>query len=371
MNVKHFFILLCCFFISFDSYASNEKQQQDLVKIKQELAKQKKEKEKLEKQDKAIKEIVSENEKRLISIASNIKESEKKISGLDNQLNFLNKQQGAYESEMLEMQKEMSETVAVLQMFALTPQPVLFETSKDVSAQLNSAISLENSLLMSEEKFNQYMALMEKIESNRKEISKTKVSLDKNKSELTKKQSNMKSVIDEQSKKLQSIQKEKKAVDSKISKLAKESKNLEDFLKRALSKPTASGKYEKYTGSAPLLAKAPMPVNGTIIQGFGEQNENKIKSEGWRIRTIANATVTSPHDGVVIFADYFKGYNKMVIIEHNKNFHTILANMDQIYIAEGQSVKKGVPVGQVGVSKVLYLEVRYKNKPLNPKFYFR
>ncbi len=371
MKVKHFFLILTLILcnISF-VFAQEEKTQQDLVKLKQELARQKQEKSKLDQKDKEIQKVVSINEQKLITIASSIRESEKKINNLDSQLTFLNKQRDTYEQEMKEMQKEMSEAIAILQMFALTPQPILLETSSDISNQLTSAITLENSIILSEEKFKVYYDLIEKVEKNQEQISETKTNIDRNKKDLTQKQSSMKSTINEQTQKLNDIKSEKKQVESNIQKLAQQSRNLEEFLKKALAKKTAQDKYEKYTGTAPRLPKAPLPADGTIIQVFGEANENKIKSDGWKIRTGSDATVTSTHQGVVIFADYFKGYNKLIIIEHNQNFHTIIANLGAIYVQEGQNVAKGTPVGEVGQSRTVYLEIRYKNKPLNPGNYF-
>jgi septal ring factor EnvC (AmiA/AmiB activator) len=62
--------------------------------------------------------------------------------------------------------------------------------------------------------------------------------------------------------------------------------------------------------------KLNLPVRGRIVVRFGEKTALGLKSDGWRIRTRGDALVLAPADGVVKFADSFRGFGRVVIMSH-------------------------------------------------------
>ncbi len=71
----------------------------------------------------------------------------------------------------------------------------------------------------------------------------------------------------------------------------------------------------------------------------------------------------------------FKGYGKLVILEHSKNWATFYAHMTKFEHSEGTWVNKGDVVGYVGstgrsTAPHLHFEVRYKNIAIDPMPYF-
>ena len=71
----------------------------------------------------------------------------------------------------------------------------------------------------------------------------------------------------------------------------------------------------------------------------------------------------------------FRGYGKLVIIEHSKNWATFYAHMSSFHRKEKTWVNKGDIVGYVGHTgrsrgDHLHFEIRYKNRPIDPLGYF-
>ena len=59
------------------------------------------------------------------------------------------------------------------------------------------------------------------------------------------------------------------------------------------------------------------------------------------------------HGGKVVFADWFKGYGQLVIISHGEGYHTLYANLAEIFYKVGDIIKGQQAVGKVGESGTL------------------
>ena len=70
-----------------------------------------------------------------------------------------------------------------------------------------------------------------------------------------------------------------------------------------------------------------------------------------------------------------RGYGNRVTISHGYGFKTLYAHMNGMYVKVGEKVTRGQIIGTVGNSgrstgPHLHYEVIYKNKRMNPKFYY-
>ena len=72
-----------------------------------------------------------------------------------------------------------------------------------------------------------------------------------------------------------------------------------------------------------------------------------------------------------MFADYFKGYGNLIIVQHADNFYSMYGHCDRIIKKKGDKVTEGETISIAGNSgsaagKSLYLEIRKDLKPENP-----
>lgn len=65
------------------------------------------------------------------------------------------------------------------------------------------------------------------------------------------------------------------------------------------------------------------------------------------------AGIPAVYDGVVIYADWYEGYGKTVVLQHGDTTYTLYGHCAELYVVPGQAVKQGdviAAVGSTGVS---------------------
>jgi lipoprotein NlpD len=117
----------------------------------------------------------------------------------------------------------------------------------------------------------------------------------------------------------------------------------------------------------PQATQLAWPVNGKIIQSFGKEKSTGISFAGKIGDPIAAAA-----DGKVIFSNTtLPQYGKMIIVKHDDDTHTVYAHNKTLLVKEGQQVKRGQKIAELGDSGAtepkLYFEVRSKGKPVDPQ----
>jgi len=120
----------------------------------------------------------------------------------------------------------------------------------------------------------------------------------------------------------------------------------------------------------------PWPVRGRILKGFGKSVDPKLQTsllhKGLDIQVDRGETVRCVHPGKVLFADWFRGYGKLVILDHGEGYCTLYAHNDEVLVEVGSQVEAQQPIaragetGSLGGAK-LYFEVRKDNVPVDPR----
>lgn len=123
----------------------------------------------------------------------------------------------------------------------------------------------------------------------------------------------------------------------------------------------------------------PWPASGRVRSGFGKRKHPKFDTytvqNGIEIAASLEAPVNAVHEGVVAFADRFRGYGLMVVLDHGNKHHTLYAHLADTTVEVGQRVVTGQTIGAVGASGLegagLYFEVRFQGKPEDPEEWLR
>ncbi len=127
--------------------------------------------------------------------------------------------------------------------------------------------------------------------------------------------------------------------------------------------------------------KLPWPLPGKVVTRFGLERHRQFKTTVMNNGIeIAPADERSPvravHAGKVVFADTFQGYGSLVIIDHGMNYYTLYGHCAEFLVVQGEFVREEQPIASVGDTgslsgRSLYLEVRYRTKPLDPLQWLR
>lgn len=125
----------------------------------------------------------------------------------------------------------------------------------------------------------------------------------------------------------------------------------------------------------------PWPVQGDIVTTFGLKKHpkfnTKTRSNGIEIApSKKDEIVKAIHSGKVAFADYFKGYGNLIIIDHGLTYYSLYGHCSDFLVEKGDLVNTEQAiaiVGDFGSLKgiTLYFEIRNKTKPLDPLQWLR
>ncbi|GMN02444.1 murein hydrolase activator EnvC family protein [Erythrobacter sp. MTPC3] len=124
--------------------------------------------------------------------------------------------------------------------------------------------------------------------------------------------------------------------------------------------------------ASPTAAAAPprdfqLPVQGRTIAGFGEERESGLRSSGLTLAPERGAQIVAPASGRIAFAGPYRGYGRIVIIEHAGGWTSLVTGMERITVAVGDSVIGGSPMGAAGAGDApVTLELRRDGDPVNP-----
>ena len=101
-------------------------------------------------------------------------------------------------------------------------------------------------------------------------------------------------------------------------------------------------------------------------------NIKKIYQEklntGINLSVINDTKLIAPKNSLVVYADFFKGYGNMIILDLSNGYHLILSGLSNIYCKTGDWLEKGMVLGDINSSNNnnLYMEFRFKGKTISP-----
>ena len=118
------------------------------------------------------------------------------------------------------------------------------------------------------------------------------------------------------------------------------------------------------------------PVVGDVDGGFGTQLHPRFKTvtvrNGIEIDAPVGTTVATVYDGEVVYADWFQGYGKLLIVSHPGDVHSLYGFLSDYTVEPGTWVTQGDPIGLVGDTGSLsgprlYFEIRVEGAPVDPE----
>lgn len=114
-----------------------------------------------------------------------------------------------------------------------------------------------------------------------------------------------------------------------------------------------------------------LPVMGRTLAGFG-MAENGGTSTGLTLAPRPGAQVVAPAAGRVAFAGPYRGYGRIVIIEHEGGWTSLITGLARVDVRVGERLVGGAPLGVAGQGRPrISLELRRDNEPVNPLQYLR
>jgi septal ring factor EnvC (AmiA/AmiB activator) len=118
------------------------------------------------------------------------------------------------------------------------------------------------------------------------------------------------------------------------------------------------------------------PVEGKLEGRFGTQLHPRFKTvtvrNGIEIQAPVGAPVRAVYEGEVVYAAWFQGYGKLLILQHPGGGHSLYGYLSEFDVAKGDRVARGESIARVGDTGSLegprlYFEIRMDGRPVNPE----
>ncbi|MEW6337069.1 MAG: murein hydrolase activator EnvC family protein [Acidobacteriota bacterium] len=122
-----------------------------------------------------------------------------------------------------------------------------------------------------------------------------------------------------------------------------------------------------------LRGGLPWPVQGAVARRFGSHRDPRYGtvtvSHGVAFAAPSGQTVRAIGGGKVAYAQFFKGYGNLVIVQHGGQAFSLYARLAGMLARAGERVAMGDPVGLTGPDEGegnLYLEIRIGKEAQDP-----
>jgi len=113
-----------------------------------------------------------------------------------------------------------------------------------------------------------------------------------------------------------------------------------------------------------------IPFQGKIVTSFGPSVDKvtkiKLFSPGIGIKGSAGGAVFAVAAGSVAYVGDLRGYGKFVIIDHDGQYFTTYAGMEQPLVIVGELVATGIKIGLATPDGLVKFELRKGREPLDP-----
>jgi len=173
-----------------------------------------------------------------------------------------------------------------------------------------------------------------------------------------------------------------------LEELGESAEKLEALIRKAARTEEAGPRARHPAGGgappgAPFVSRKgmlPWPVEGELFRAFGTYSDPgaqvPVMNRGIDIRTRPDTPVHAVWEGEVIYADWFRGYGNLVIVDHGQKHYSVLSDLSRLSKGKGEPVEAGEVLGYAteGGTKggaLVHFEIWHRGRPQNPMLWIR
>ncbi|MCB1531294.1 MAG: peptidoglycan DD-metalloendopeptidase family protein [Alphaproteobacteria bacterium] len=329
-----------------------------------------------------VKEISGELDKtkdRLVKIGRSIQNNEKTLQELEGRIQELETKRETIHAELQEDQKSISRLVLALQRIKRVPPEALIAKPDAPLKTAQSAMLMSDIIPTLNKQAERLKTNLQSLDEISTELETKKQAAIKSSAMLKEEEVKLSELVDRRQKLYAKTASDLEEQQKRARKISHQAKNVRDLVKRLEDDKQQSTSASPSTQQAVLTTPIPkpgkpqLPLSGIIRTGYNQTDAFGAPSKGLEIEGRAGALIVVPMGGIVRFAGHFKNYGNMIIIEHEKGYHSLIAGFEKLDTVVGQSVSTGEPLGKLhntsnasGKNPTLYYELRYKGEPINP-----
>jgi septal ring factor EnvC (AmiA/AmiB activator) len=357
-----------------------------LKEVEERIKRERKAAAELAKRTAAIRREIQALRDKLVRGAMATQARETTLTRQENELRQLEAKEKAAAADFKVRQQQLAEILAALQRLSLRPPVTLASRSDDANDAVRSALllrslipELERRAERLKQEIEAYAKLKEAVRARRHTVADADSALAREKQALF-------VLLEQKQALLSETEQEQAANAARLAALTQEAQDLRELIAKlqkdkathkgtaprtaALTEPD-KGKIRSFAGAR---GKITLPAAGNVTFRFGSEEKFGEFNKGLMIAARRGAQAIAPFDGQVVFAGPFRGYGRILIIEHRDGYHSLIVGLARIDVSVKQWVLAGEPVGIVGEhdsqGAQLYVEIRHNGRPIDPATWF-
>jgi murein hydrolase activator len=346
----------------------------------------------------------------LIATTAREQDAERGVVAADQRLTSLNDKAAALSRSLQTRRGAIVEILAALQRMGASPPPAILVRSADMAEAVRAATLLSGMTANLRAETEQLTHDVDDLSSTRKSIAQERQTLSEAVASLTTEKARLSALVDARKESLASAESALGSQQKRAADLANQAATLKDLIARIDAEEAqrkaqeqaaraaeehaaqeVEAKAEKARDIQPVRlhpeiafsdvkGRLPLPVAGTVLKDFGSSDGLGGTEHGVLIATLANAVVSAPADGSVLYSGPYRSYGRLLIIDAGEGYYVLLAGLERTYVSRGEAVLSGEPVGVVGdgsikmaaaaavgaAQPVLYIELRKDGTAIDP-----
>jgi septal ring factor EnvC (AmiA/AmiB activator) len=388
--------VICLLFIislTLNAHAVEEKK-----RIEDEVTKTKEKLSDIGQKIKKKKKELTQAEKDELSTINQLNVIDKKLSKNQNELDLLNRRLKNLKKEMLTIDSQLglinqdiarrkkvfNKRITALYKYERIGGILRIIFSSDSYLDLSQRTKFIGTVLRSDtQMIQQFMEQLSLTKEKKEKLKENKKSLEKVKASIRRKENQINGQKQKKTVFLKQVRNEKRTYQVAVRELEKSSRELQSLIDSLKEELRGKGKRyipEDGKGFAVLKGKLLSPIPGKIISRYGNHVDPQLNTvffqKGIEISTKWGKEIKAIYGGKVLYADWFKGYGNIVIIDHGDSYYSLSAHLSKMLKRTGDRVEAGEVIaltGDTGSLKgpCLYFELRHHGEPLNPLHWLR
>lgn len=322
----------------------------------------------------------------LVEIARSIQKNESKMNDLDTRIVNLELKKTTLEDQLSTDRASISRLILALERIRRTPPEAMLANPESPYKTAQSALLMGDIIPSVNRHAKALRNNLETLAKVTDDLNRERDESERLSADLKSRYTELSALVDHRKQIYTEVDQDLHIREVSIQKISLQAKNLEDLvtkLKEDALREEARRKSREAVMKIPLpkltikpdSGQVQLPISGIIHTQFKQKDDLGAVSKGLTIEARAGALVVAPKSGVISFAGPFKRYGNLIIIEHEKGLHSLVAGLEKIDTVVGQRVNVGEPIGKMPESDLaakprLYYELRQNGEPVDPAMIF-
>jgi septal ring factor EnvC (AmiA/AmiB activator) len=312
--------------------------------------------------------------KQLKSVEADLRKYRRQLINTESQISKIEKEIAENKSDIEKYRRWIKIKLRAIYKYGYHSDIImLFLNTDDISQIMRKVKFLQLFAAYENQILNRYKDNIEKLNKQEKKLVSLKKRLIRNRENVKAEEDALENTKKKKKILLASVKKEEVVYKKMLKELKQASQKILEIIRESEKEQKAVTFAAKNFST--LKGKLPWPVLGKIAIPYGSQKDPVFNTPLFRsgayIQAHNSAVAKAIHTGKVVFAEWFKGYGQLVILNHGEGYHTLYGSLSEIFTHVGDIIKNKQAVGRVGTSGImnspgLYFELRYKGKPLDP-----